>query len=734
MDKIDFSDILSLLQQRANRPLGLKEIQDTLDLNAGERKSIGRVLKNMVKDGTLVQLKGGRFTLPGKVNLVVGTISVHRDGYGFVAPVDSNAHDVFIPARHIRPAMHGDMVVVRLERSLRTGRPEGRVIRVEQRAHQTLVGRYLTDHGVGYVSPADPQLRDDLLIPPGSASDAKPGQMVLVEIESYPGNSRGAVGRITEVIGDATDPDVEIRIAAIQFNLPFEFSAEVLNEAGKVPSTVDDLDLAERKDLRHLGFVTIDGETAKDFDDAVAIARLDQGYRLWVAIADVAHYVEEGSAIDSEALERGTSVYFPGSCLPMLPEVLSNGICSLNPQVDRLVMVAELDFDASGRRTNMRFEAAVMRSRARLTYTEVAAVLIDKAAETCTKLHPFVADLEIMRELAELRIESRRRRGSLDFDLPEAQINLDLQGRPESIVRTERNLAHRLIEEFMLAGNEAVATWLVQQREPMIFRVHEAPSEGKMTAFQEFIAFFNQGISLPVEGVRPKLLQALLDRVAGQPEEHVINHVLLRSMPQAYYSVTNLGHFGLAADNYCHFTSPIRRYPDLAIHRILKKRLLGPRASKPVNDLPLEKIAELSSVTERRAMEAERDIVNLKKCQFVTDKVGETYCGMVTSVHAFGFFVELLDVFVEGLVHVSSLDDDFYQYEEDRHRLIGMNRRREFTIGTQVEVRVYKVDLDRREIDFRLSEELTPRGEARREGRGKSRSKVHRETRGRQKR
>ncbi len=291
MGKIDFSDILNLMQQRANRPLGLKEIQETLDLNAGERKAVGRVLKSMVKDGTLVQLKGGRFALPGKVNLVIGTLSVHRDGYGFVSPSDHNAQDVFIPARHVRPAMHGDMVVVRLERSLRTGRPEGRVIRVEQRAHQTLVGRYLTDKGVGYVSPSNPHLQDDLLIPPGAAADAKSGQMVLAVIESYPEPSRGAVGRITEVLGDATDPDVEIRIAAIQFSLPFEFSPEVLEAAAKIPAVVDHDDLAGRVDLRSLSFVTIDGETAKDFDDAVAISRLDQGYRLWVAIADVAHYV-----------------------------------------------------------------------------------------------------------------------------------------------------------------------------------------------------------------------------------------------------------------------------------------------------------------------------------------------------------------------------------------------------------------------------------------------------------
>lgn len=723
MNKTDFNDILTLLAQRANRPLSLKEIQETLDLNAGERKVIGKSLKQMVKDGSLVQLKGGRFALPGKVNLVIGTLSVHRDGYGFVAPIDDKALDVFVPARHVRPAMHGDKVVVRLERSLRSGRPEGRVIRVEQRRHRTLVGRYLTAQGVGYVSPADPHLRDDILIPPAAAGEAVPGQMVMVEIESYPEPSRGAVGRISEVIGDASDPEVEIKIAAIQFNLPYEFSPQAMVEAGKVSLQVDMQDMTGREDQRHLNFVTIDGETARDFDDAVAITRLDKGYRLWVAIADVAHYVVAGGVIDSEALARGTSVYFPGACLPMLPEALSNGICSLNPQVDRLVMVAELDFDASGHRIGLRFCQSVIRSRARLTYTEVAAVLVEQDSRARSTRQEVVADLEVMRELAELRIAFRRQRGSLDFDLPEAQVLLDLQGRPENIVRTERNLAHRLVEEFMLAANEAVATWLVQQQEPMIFRVHEAPSAAKMMAFQEFIAYFNQGISLPAEGVKPKLLQELLDRVAGQPEEQVINHVLLRSLPQAYYSVNNLGHFGLASDNYCHFTSPIRRYPDLAVHRILKKKLSGRGGATQGVGVSLEEIARCSSETERRAMAAERDIVSLKKCQFIKDKVGENYRGMVTSVHAFGFFVELLDVFIEGLVHVSGLTDDFYQYEEDRHRLIGINRRREFGIGTPVEVCVHKVDLDRREIDFRLVGDKVVERRTRLEGRGKGKRK-----------
>lgn len=720
MSPLDLSDILDLLHRHASRPLSLKDIQAHLDLSAHDRKILGKTLKDLVKEGTLVQLKGGRFALPRKVNLVVGRISLHRDGYGFVTPSAGEHGDVFVPARHVRPAMHGDLVVVRLERSIRSGRPEGRVIRVEQRAHHVLVGRYQVDHGVGLVMPVDPRLQEALLVSPHTAVEARPGQMVLAVIDSYPGRSRGAVGHIIEVLGDADDPDVEVRIAAIQFNLPYEFPGDVLQEAERVPQQLATQDTAGREDLRGLNFFTIDGETARDFDDAVAIQRCAEGYQLTVAIADVAHYVAVGSALDKEALTRGTSVYFPGTCLPMLPERLSNGICSLNPGADRLVLAAEIVFDAQGRRTGFRFFEGVMRSRARLTYTEVAVVLVDHDAGTRQRLQPQVEDLETMAELARLRVALRHQRGSLDFDLPEAQIQLDMQGRPENILRAERNIAHRLIEEFMLAANEAVAFWLSQRRQPMVYRVHEAPTEGKMAAFQEFIAHFNQGISIPVEGLRPKLLQELLERVAGRPEEHVINHVLLRSLPQAYYSTHNRGHFGLAADYYCHFTSPIRRYPDLAVHRILKAVLSAGTPGKTDGAASLDEIAQRSSSAERRAMEAERDLVNLKKCQYVADKLGEHYHGMVTSVHAFGCFVELDEIFVEGLVHISSLEDDFYQYEEDRHRLIGMNRRREFTIGTAVDVCVHKVDPERREIDFRLAESDRPVRGTPAAGRGRS--------------
>ncbi len=701
--------VLDLLERRGGKALSLRDLQSAFDLDAGERKVLSRLLKQLEREGVLVQGKGGSYALASRGRNMTGSIALHRDGYAFVTPDGTDGSDnLFVPARYVRPAMHGDRVQITVERGLR-GRPEGRVLRVLERAHATLIGRYEQVSGVARLIPVDPQLRESFLVPPGGDGGARDGEVVMACIEAYPGRAQAATARVVEVLGAADDPAVEIRIVAERFGLPHVFPPEALAAAAALPAQVGTDDLAGREDLRHLAFVTIDGETAKDFDDAVAVERLPgAGFRLWVAIADVAHYVGAGKTVDREALHRGTSVYFPGNCLPMLPEALSNGICSLNPLVDRLVMVAELEFDARGRRLQARFCAGIIHSRARLTYTEVAKILVNRDPETREAYTPLVEMLEIMGELAELRIARRHERGSLDFDLPEAEIILGLRGRPEQIVRTERNLAHRLIEEFMLAANEAVAEWLENKRVPLVYRIHEPPAEEKLAAFQEFIAHFNQGLAIPTEGIKPKLLQELLERVAGTPEEKLINHVLLRSLPQARYSVENRGHFGLAADSYCHFTSPIRRYPDLIIHRLLRRQLQLPGEREGRLPATLEEIAERSSHCERRAMEAERDIVNLKKCQYMAERIGEEHHGFVVSVQAFGFFVELQDIFVEGLVHISSITDDYYQFDEATHSLTGMSRRRRFTIGDPVTVLVHRVDSDRREIDFRLSGEQPP--------------------------
>jgi ribonuclease R len=654
----------------------------------------------------LLVLRGRRYVMADKRSLSEGRISIHRDGYGFVTP-DRGEQDLFVPARYLGGAMDGDRVAVRIDRRGRFGRPEGRVVQVVERAHRTIVGRYEIQRRQQMVFPADPRLTRPVLVDPPADSFTRPGQMVVLRIDTYPTENRLSRGRIVEVLGDAEDPFVEIRVIAHKFDLPWKFSDRALEVAAEVPAEVREEDTVGRVDLRDVPLVTIDGETARDFDDAVAVCReAGDRIRLWVAIADVGYYVSPNGAIDREAYDRATSVYFPGYCIPMLPEALSNEICSLKPDRDRLAMTAEMVFDVNGRRESARFYPAVIRSRARLTYTEVRDIVVKRDNETISRHAEIFPQLQVMEVLARRLMNMRRQRGSIDFDLPEAEIVLDLRGRPEDVVRAERNLAHRIIEEFMLAANEAVATFLTEKGIPLLYRIHEPPELEKMQAFQEFMAHLNRGFTLDTEGVDPRELQKLLEEVEGTPEERLVNHVLLRSLKQARYSADNTGHFGLAADLYCHFTSPIRRYPDLVVHRVLKE-VLG-RGAPSERRLGFWKrrlpgIAEHSSLNERRAMEAERDVIDLKKCQFMRDKVGEEFTGYVSGVQSFGFFVELREVFVEGLVHIAKLKDDYYQYDESLHRLIGQRRRREFQVGDEVKVQLTRVDLDRREIDFELA-------------------------------
>jgi ribonuclease R len=700
-------DIIAHLERQARRPLAVRELISGLGLKGAERRAGKALLEELARDGTLIRLKGDRYSLPRQVNLVTGRVSAHRDGYGFVVPPPGQGRDVFIPARFMGGVMDGDRVAARIERQGRGGSPEGRVVQVLDRAHVTLVGRFEAGRRVGFVVPIDPKLGADLLIPPGAEGGARPGQIVVTRIDIYPEKNRNPEGTIVEVLGDPGDPEVEVLTVVHQHGLPYRFPAEVQAAAEQIPETVAAADLGGREDLRRLPIVTIDGETARDFDDAVAVqAEAGGRLRLWVAIADVGHYVVEGSLLDAEALERGTSVYFPDRCIPMLPERLSNGICSLNPGVDRLVLTAELLFDQQGARLESRFYPAVIRSQARLTYSEVRDLLLANTAASASNHRELLPQLQRMAALAERLTAMRRRRGSLDFDLPEAEIILNLQGEAEDIVRAERNQAHRLIEECMLAANEAVAEFLTRRQAPLLYRIHEPPDAEKLQAFQQFVAHFNYGVQLDGSAGDARRLQQLLAEVEGTPEERMINQVLLRSMRQARYDPENVGHFGLAAEYYCHFTSPIRRYPDLLVHRVLR-RVLQPGGLNDAERHRLQRslpaLGELTSQRERRAMDAEREIVALKKTQFMADKVGEEFAGFISGVQPFGFFVELKDYFVEGLVHISSLSDDFYHFEEDRQRLLGANRRRIFQVGGEVTVRVAKVSLERREIDFDLA-------------------------------
>jgi len=638
-------------------------------------------------------MSGDRLAPAARVGLVAGRLVVNPAGFAHCVPDDAEAEDVYVPRTGVRPAMHGDRVLVRLEARGRRGQRQGRVVKVLTRATTRVVGVFRRGRTAGVVVPLEQRLALPIVVPHGAEAAAADGELVVAEIVRYPGRTADAEARVVDVLGPADDPRVETEAVLAAHGLPRDFPPEVAAAARRAPRTVSPDALAGRLDLRDLPIVTIDGENARDFDDAVLAERTSEGFRLTVAVADVAHYVPAGGALDHEARGRGTSVYFPDRVVPMLPEELSNGVCSLRPDEDRLVRVVRLAVDRHGRVTGARFDAGVIRSAARLTYTQVRQALVDRDPAVRTGLGRLVDPLEVAGELAELLLARRHARGAIDFDLPEAEIVLDLRGRPEQIVRAERSLAHRLIEEFMLAANEAVARELARRGLPLLHRVHEPPRAEAVDELARFLEGF--GLRLRRERGRPTpaAFQAVLAAVAGRPEERLVNTVLLRSMQQARYAAEPLGHFGLATDCYTHFTSPIRRYPDLVVHRILA-------TGRAPGDLAA--IAEESSRRERVAMEAEREIVELKKVQFMRDKVGREYDGIVSGVARFGFFVQLADVFVDGLVHVGALGDDFYELIEAQHCLRGRRTRRTFRVGDPLRVVVAGVSVERRQVDFVL--------------------------------
>ena len=695
------------------------------------KHELKRMLDDMADDGELVRFKGNSYGLATAVKSIRGTLSTHRDGYGFVTP-EGGGEDIFIPQRAMKSAMHGDTVEVRAERSrMGGGKQEGRITAITQRASSRVVGRYEETRRGAIVIPEETRLNLIIAIPAHGRGKAEDGHQVVAELTAYPIGGRPAEGRIIEVLGWPDDPEVEVQSAIRRFDLPHVFGADALAEAEAVADSVSADDLKGRTDLRNMQTVTIDGETARDFDDAVALRREGNNFRLWVSIADVSNYVTTDSALDRDAYLRGTSVYFPDRCLPMLPERLSNGICSLNPQVDRLTMTAEMLFDQSGAMLESSFYPSVIKSTARLTYTLVRQIIVDNDPEVTDKHRPLTPMLLEMKELALCLMAMRKKRGSIDFDLPEPEIILGLTGQTEGIIRAERNLAHQLIEQFMLAANEAVAAYITDRGIPFLYRVHENPDPAKLISFQEFVYGFGYEFALVEERVNPADLQRLLEQANGKPEERMINYALLRCMKQARYAAENLGHFGLASRCYCHFTSPIRRYPDLVVHRILKaalavgfdsaqptatsaqptmKRSLsgveGKRAAKQlaIATERLAEIAEHTSKRERVAMEAERDVVELKKVQYMQKHLGEEFDGYISGVTAFGLFVELEELFVEGLIHISTLDDDLYTHQEKQHSLIGRRLKRVFRIGDPLRVKVAAVVPATRRIEFVLVE------------------------------
>ena len=674
------------------------------------KHELKRMLDDMAADGEIARYKGNSYSLATTANSIRGTLATHRDGYGFVSP-EGGGEDIFIPQHHMKSAMHGDTVEVRAERSrMGGGKQEGSITAVTQRASSRIVGRYEETRRGAIVIPEETRLNLVVAIPPQGRGTAEDGQQVVAELTSYPIGGRPAEGRVVEVLGWPDDPEVEVQSAIRRFDLPHVFGKDTLAEAEAVPDAVSKEELKGRVDLRGMPTVTIDGETARDFDDAVALRREGANCRLWVSIADVSHYVRPGSALDRDAYLRGTSVYFPDRCLPMLPERLSNGICSLNPQVERLTMTAEMLIDRNGGMLESSFYPSIIRSAARLTYTIVKQIIVDSDPEVTDKHRPLAPMLLEMKELALCLQAMRRKRGSIDFDLPEPEIILSLTGQTEGIIRAERNLAHQLIEEFMLAANEAVATYITGRAIPFLYRIHENPDPAKLINFQEFVYGFGYEFPLVAERVNPADLQRLLVEAEGRPEERMLNYALLRCMKQARYAAENLGHFGLASKCYCHFTSPIRRYPDLVVHRILRAALAegehrgDKRAEKQlaIATERLGEIAEHTSKRERVAMEAERDVVELKKVQFMQQHLGEEFNGFITGVTGFGFFVELEELFVEGLVHITTLDDDLYSYMEKQHSLIGRRSKRVFRIGDAARVKVAAVIPATRRIEFVL--------------------------------
>jgi len=696
------SQILRLMAEE-DHPLLLREILRRLGLQKEQRQKAREFLVGLADEGKVVRIRGNRYGLPSKMNLIVGRVKTHPDGYGFVIPEGEGEEDIFISPRNLKEAMNGDRVVARIE-SIREKGKEGSVIRILERKTRKVVGKFMRAKNYSYVIPEDERILQEVFIPEGETKRARPNQIVVAEITQYPTGRARPEGRITHILGYPDDPEIEPQIIIHKYDLPHRFTSTALKEAQNLPPTPSSHEYMDRVDLRGIPTFTIDGENARDFDDAVSIEReKDGGVKLYVSISDVSHYVREETALDNEAYSRGTSVYFPDRAIPMFPAELSNEICCLHPRVDRLTLTAELKYNGNGERKGVQFYPSVIRSDERLTYTLVRKILVDEESGLRRKYEHLLPSLELMADLCQELRRKRTERGAIDFDLPEPEVILNIQGETEDVIRAERNLAHQIIEEFMIAANEAVAHFMEEKGSPFIYRIHEPPKKEAMDEFRRFISHL--GYKMKKESDHsPKEFQRVLSDIRGRPEERVVNEILLRSMKWARYSAKNLGHFGLASDGYTHFTSPIRRYPDLIVHRFLKK--VFSKAEVKTSEEVLANKADHLSNRERVAMEAEREILNRYRVRFMKDKTGEEFEGIISGVTAFGFFVELKDIFVEGLVRVTSLHDDYYQYHEKKYCLVGERTHKTFRIGDEVRVRVDRVDVERRHIDFGLVEKI----------------------------
>lgn len=689
--------VLQVLKEQGV-PVAEGELLQLLGIEPGEKEIFARRLAAMMREGQIFRNRKGDICVMEKLDLIKGVVQGHADGFGFFIADDERA-DLFLSAKEMHKVLHGDRVLVREAGFDRRGRREAVIVEVLERVNTQIVGRLHAEHGILLVAAENRRINQDILVPNDLSGNAQAGQVVIVEIVQQPSKQAQPIGRIVDVLGEYADPGMEIDIALRKYDLPHVFPKEVGQLSERLPTTVLQKKHAQRRDIRHLPLVTIDGETARDFDDAVFCARDDAGYTLYVAIADVSQYVTPGDAFDREALKRGNSVYFPQRVIPMLPEVLSNGLCSLNPKRNRLCLVCEIRFDTHGEQLEYDFYPALMRSHARLTYTAVADMLSEPDGKQAAKQRELLPHLQTLDELYQLLLKGRQKRGAIELETTETQMIFNDQGKIEKIEPVHRNDAHRLIEECMLAANVCAAEFLQQHQHAVLFRIHERPAADKIEALRDFLK--EVGVQLggrkkPKASDYAKTIQKIKDR----PDAQLLQTVMLRSLPQAQYSPDNCGHFGLAYDAYTHFTSPIRRYPDLLAHRAIKAVLTG-QHYQPGN---WHELGRHCSQTERRADEATRDVETWLKCFFMKDKIGEQFNGIISTVTGFGLFVALNDYYIEGLVHVSELPSDYFHFDAVHHRLIGERSKMQYRIGDALRVKLVRVDLESGKIDFVLAE------------------------------
>lgn len=698
--------ILEFMREESYKPLTITELEQVFELkDSSEFKQFVRMLNYMEEQGLIVRTRTNRFGVPERMNLLKGRIHMNAKGFAFFTPETEGIGDIYISQVDLNGAMNGDLVLVRLHSTTSGTHPEGAVIRIIERGITQTVGTYIDEKHYGIVISDDKRFLHDIFIPKAASKGAVDGHKVLVQITKYPDGRQSVEGEVIEILGHKNDPGIDILSIIYKYGIPAQFPEEVLEQAEQIPDEIPEEEIARRKDLRDKTIVTIDGEDAKDLDDAVTVERLENGnYLLGVYIADVSYYVPENTPLDREAFERGTSVYLVDRVIPMLPHRLSNGICSLNPDSDRLVIGCEMEISPDGEVVSHEIFEGVIRSKQRMTYTDVRKILVDKDEETIKKYEPLVPLFQLMEELALTLRKKRMERGAIDFDTKEAKVIVDEDGTPTDVVLRERTIAENIIEEFMLRANETIAEHFHWLRLPFIYRIHEEPDPDKLERFLQFITNFGYVVRGTANTVHPRALQMLLDEVRGEPEEAVISTVMLRSMQQAKYDPNSLGHFGLATKFYTHFTSPIRRYPDLIVHRLIRTYLFENKMDIDTQNYwneRLEDIARHSSEMERRADEAERETDEMKMAQFMENKIGETFEGIISGVTNFGIFVKLPNT-IEGLVHVSHLTDDYYHYDERQYAMIGERTGNVFRIGDIIEVRCIGANAEERSVDFEI--------------------------------